>query len=233
MRPLTGALAALALLVGGCYTSPAPAPRADVDEARLAAGALDTGDYARAADLYRRAVAKAPDSLPLHYGLAVAASHLDLKPEAIREFRWVLDRGKAGEIEVENARNWLVKVGALRLSREEAAAPSRTSEPTESARASVEGRAVSIAGSSPEPLKRAQIFLVEQPGRARQYRLRTDEEGRFRFPDVAPGVYKLSDRIVGPPQWRLRVEATPGQAIVLNLGPDNSTKVRDDFPGQP
>jgi hypothetical protein len=66
-----------------------------------------------------------------------------------------------------------------------------------------------------------------------RYHLRTDEDGRYRFANVAPGIYKLSDRITGPPTWRLRVEAKPGQVVFLDLSADNSTKVRDDFSGQP
>lgn len=226
-------LAALVLLLGGCSTPPEPAPRA-ADDARLAAEAMDAGDYASAIDLYRRAVAKSPDSLPLHYGLAVAASRLDLKPEAIREFRWVLERGEAGKAEVDNARSWLVKVGALapRNSRPRLF-ESTANEAANSASASVEGRAISTGAAEHGPMKRLQIFLIEQPGRVHHYHLRTDEDGRFRFADVAPGIYKLSDRITGPPMWRLRVEAKPGQVAFLDLGADNSTKVRDDFPGQP
>jgi len=50
---------------------------------------------------------------------------------------------------------------------------------------------------------------------------------------VPPGTYKISDRMSGPPTWRLRVEAKPGQLVLLDLGPGNSTRVRDDYPGQP
>ena len=82
-------------------------------------------------------------------------------------------------------------------------------------------------------MKRMQVFLIEQPNRVNYYLLRTDEDGRFHFKSVAPGVYKLSDRVVGPPKWRLRVEVKPGQVVFLDLGPGNSTKVRDDFSGQP
>jgi hypothetical protein len=230
-------LAALALFVGGCSASPGPAPLVQDDEAGLAAGALESGNYAGAADLYRRALAKAPDRLPLHYGLAVSASFLDLKPEAIREVRWVLEHGDHAQPEVESARNWLVKVGALAApsKRQTATLPTTTAtdEPAAASSASVEGRVVPVGGPQAGPAKRLQLFLIEQPSRAHHYPVRTDEEGRFRFPSVAPGIYKLSDRITGPPTWRLRVEAKPGQIVFLDLGPDNSTKSRDDFPGHP
>jgi hypothetical protein len=75
------------------------------------------------------------------------------------------------------------------------------------------------------------LVFVEQPSRLHHYQRRTDEEGRFRFAGVPPGTYKISDRMSGPPTWRLRVEAKPGQLVLLDLGPDNSTRVRDDYPG--
>ena len=77
------------------------------------------------------------------------------------------------------------------------------------------------------------LFLIEQPSRVNYYRLRTDEDGRFNFSKVAPGVYKLSDRVVGQPRWRLRVEVKPGEAAFLDLDPGNSTKAPDDFPPPP
>ena len=230
------ALVGLALLLAGCYASPVPPPRVVADEGRLADEALAGRDYARAAELYRHAVQKAPNSLPLHYGLGVAASYLDLKPEAVREFNWVLERGQVGQAEVENARAWLIRVGALappaRRAGPASAPVSAADDRPKTGIGSLEGRAVFSEGSQQEPMKRMQLFLIEQPNRVNSYRLRTDEDGRFHFSNVAPGVYKLSDRMVGPPKWRLRVEVKPSQAVFLDLGPGNSTGARDDFPEQ-
>lgn len=234
IRPAACALAmSLALMGGGCYSAPVPAPRSQAGEVGLAAEALEVGDYTRAAELYRRALTTMPESLPVHYGLAVALSHLDQKPEAIREFRWVLARGETGSVEVDNARSWLIKVGGLAPPSTGRAARTANDEPANSASAIVEGRVVSAGGPEQGPLKRQQIFLIEQPSRLHHYRGRTDEEGRFRFAGVPPGTYKISDRMSGPPTWRLRVETKPGQLVLLDLGPDNSTRVRDDYPGQP
>lgn len=226
MRARGGWLLAIVALLGVGCSAPAPAPRSETDIAVLAADALDAGQYAKAADLYRRALAKAPESVALHYGLAVALSHLDGKAEAIREFLWVLERAVPGTPEADNARRWLVSVGAL------AARPTASfgpDEPSAASTATVEGRVLSVGGPESGPLKRQQLVLVEHPSRVHHYRMRTDEDGRYRFTGVAPGIYKLSDRVTGPAKWRLRVEAKPGQAIFLDLGPDNSTSVRDDF----
>jgi len=82
-------------------------------------------------------------------------------------------------------------------------------------------------------MQRMTLFLYDYPKRVVYFRIRTDQAGRYRFPKVPPGVYKLTDTAAGPARWRLRVELGPGQEMNLDLGPDNGTKVRDDFPDRP
>jgi hypothetical protein len=226
-------MGALGLIGGGCHAAPSPVPMAPDDDGRRAAEAMDAGDYGRAAMLYRRAVTRAPDSVPLRYRLGVATSYLEDKPETIRQFRWVVERGQPGTPEVDSARSWLVKAGVLPPSSARPEAPARAAgddQPAMAAVASVEGRAVSPGDGGPVPLKRLQIYLTEHPSRTNQYRVRTDADGRFRFASVPPGIYQLSDRVAGQAMWRLRVVAKPGQIVFLDLGPGNSTSVRDDFP---
>ena len=227
------ALALLALALGACQSPPPAPPKAAADAATSAANALDSGDYAKAAELYRQALQSKPESLPLHYGLAVATSYLNLKDEATREFKWVLERGEAGSAEVEAARRWLVSVGAIPRPSQAPVAQAQE-EDREPGSARLEGRAVfAEAGQAPQPMRRLQIFLVGQRGTPTQearYVLRTDEEGRFKFPSVVPGPYKLTNRVAGQPTWRLRVELKPNQELVLDLTPANSLSARDDFP---
>ena len=59
--------------------------------------------------------------------------------------------------------------------------------------------------------------------------LRTDQQGNFRFTDVVPGDYMLTNVIAGPPTWRLRVTLAKGERLTLDLLPSNQTAVRDDF----
>jgi hypothetical protein len=222
-------LAAAALLVlVGCQRPAPPPQRVSPDLASQAVSALAGGDYGRAADLYRQALQREPESLPLHYGLAVAASHLDRKDEAIREFRWVLEHGREGSAEVATARGWLGRVGALPR-------PAAVARDGARATASLSGRALAAEGAEtpPRPMSRLQLMLVGQPGGGAEearYRLRTDEEGRFAFKDVPPGAYMLTNRMAGKPTWRLRVELGAGEDAVLDLTSANSVKVRDDFP---
>ncbi|HEX9418560.1 MAG TPA: carboxypeptidase-like regulatory domain-containing protein, partial [Methylomirabilota bacterium] len=63
-----------------------------------------------------------------------------------------------------------------------------------------------------------------------RYDLRTDEDGSFKFPNVPPGTYLLTNRLSGRPIWRLRVELKPAEEKQLDLNPGNSVAVRDDFP---
>jgi hypothetical protein len=202
----------------------------------LAAEALERGDYAKAAELYQRALVAAPESLALHYGLGVSASYLDRRALAVRELTWVLEHGEAGSNEVNTARRWLLSVGALpRPATAEASTPPPEEQPRGQELTprpgSVHGRSVSGDSSgSLAPMVRMQLILKEYPAANNYFRLRTDEQGYFRFENVPPGIYQLTERVAGPPTWRLRVEVKPGQDVALDLSPENSTRNRDDFP---
>jgi tetratricopeptide (TPR) repeat protein len=224
-------LGAAVLVLAACQR-PAPVPpQASPDIAAQALAALERGDYERAADLYRQALQGAPESLPLHYGLAIAASHLELREEAIREFRWVLERGGEGSPEVVTARGWLARVGALPRP------PSATAqEARRDGQASLSGRALFAEGKeAPKPVGQLLLLLVGQPdspASEARYRLRTEEDGGFRFENVTPGTYMLTNRLAGQPIWRLRVELKGGEGATLDLTPANSVQARDDFPGR-
>lgn len=200
----------------------------------MAARALAAGRYADAASQYREALAGASGNMELHYGLAVASSYLDRRDDAIREFRWVLQYGRPSAAEVEASRQWLVRAGALPPAAYAAMNPAGPEKERAPGNASLEGRAVfAEGGQSPLPMPRLQLFLVGQPNSPTQrerYNLRTDEHGNFKFPDVVPGPYKLTNRVAGQPTWRLRVELKPSEVKVLELTPANSATAVDDFP---
>jgi tetratricopeptide (TPR) repeat protein len=235
MRPskLCLVIGALALLVG-CQSPSRPAQSsAPEDPVAMAARALTAGRYAEALELYRRALAGAPDKVALHYGVGVASSYLDRREDAVREFRWVVRYGPPGAPEVAAARQWLIRAGALPVAILTTRAPGQsTTEEREPGNASIEGRAVyAEAGQAPKPMARLQLFLApENPTQKEYYNLRTDQEGNFKFPNVVPGSYKLTNRMAGQPIWRLRVELKPSESRVLELTPANSVATQDDFP---
>jgi len=230
-RRLAG-IAALALVLSACQ-GPAPTPPAAPGPtlSSQAAEALDRGDYAAAADLFRKALAGSPESVALHYGLGVAASHLNLRSEAIAEFKWVVSRGAKGSPEVEGARRWLAGAGALSTAESaDTAAPEARTEPGQ---ASLEGQMVMPEGGGSN--QRRMLVLYGLPNTAtkeERHQVRTDDSGRFRFPNLPPGPYVLTDAVSGPRNWRLRVELQPSQAATLDLTPANHVKVKDDFPNR-
>jgi hypothetical protein len=233
MRPRIVALLGFLLLAGQACQSQAPTPPAHVEEdpAVRANIALETGRYAEAVSLFREALARTPENVAQRYGLAVALSYTD-RGAAIREFQWVMASAQPGSRERVESQAWLARAGALPVS----PPPSRRpGEPERQAgNAVLEGRAVfAEANAKPEAMRRLQLFLVGQPDsptKEERYNLRTDEDGSFKFPNVPPGPYMLTNRLAGQPIWRLRVELRPAEEKQLDLNPGNSVAVRDDFP---
>jgi Tetratricopeptide repeat len=229
------ALLALLLFLAACQSpSPPTRPTSSEDPAVLAARALAAGRYADAAQLYRQALGEAPGKMELHYGLAVTSTFLDRRDDAIREFRWVVQYGRLGATEVDAARQWLIRAGVVPPAAYAAVNAKGPEKGRTAGNASLEGRAVfAEGGNPPQPMERLQLFLVGQPDSPTQrerYNLRTDEHGNFKFPDVVPGPYKLTNRVAGQPTWRLRVELKASEVKVLELTSANSVAALDDFP---
>jgi tetratricopeptide (TPR) repeat protein len=226
------ATVALGLLLG-CTSPPPPAPSpAARNVAAEALAAAGRGDWASAAPLLRQALGQDPTSARLHYHLAVAASHLDLRDEAIREFRWILANLAPELPEAQEARRWLTGAGALTRPTETAAAPSdeRITEETPGG-SGVQGQVLWADG---QPTARVQLFLKGAPksrNETLQWVMRTDDNGRFEFKRIPAGTYMLTNKIAGAPTWRLRVTLAPGEVTTLDLSETNNAKIRDDFPG--
>jgi hypothetical protein len=201
------------------------------DPETLAAAALGRGDYAQAAILYRKAIERRPDSVSAHYGLGVASSNLNLREDTIREFQWVLAYGIPDSVEVDAARRWLIAAGVLRPS----VAAASPSEVDSRGNGVIEGQAYLGSADQRQPQVRLQLHLVGQPDsptKEQRYVLRTNQDGSFRFGNVMPGFYMLTDKIAGKPQWRLKIEVGSGSTLRLDLTPGNGTATRDDFPNR-
>ena len=195
---------------------------------------MDRHEYAIAVELLREALVRRPADLEAHYRLGVSSSHLDHQDEAGRELEWVVAYGAPGAPEVQISRDWLA---ARRTSNPLVARPSTSTQPSVSVESSppnpematLTGHAVGSDGAK----SRLQLFLKGVPGTPVQdeyHILRTDQQGNFRFAEVVPGDYMLTNAIAGSPAWRLRVSLAKGERLVLGLSPANQTTVRDDFP---
>ena len=216
----------LALAVGACRRAP-EVPPAAVDHAAEARKAIAAQQWAVAAGHLRTALQLNPKSLVLHYNLAICATWLDLKDEAIHEFEWVLAQAPADSDEAKTARRWLA---ANKDRRPPQAAPESAAVDPTVGNSGVHGAVT--WGQPPTPQVRLQLFLRGLRGTATkdlQYMLRSDREGRYGFKNVVPGPYMLTDAVAGSPKWRLRVEAKPGEDLALDLTPENAASVRDDF----
>jgi hypothetical protein len=233
MRPYALALIGLLALSGVACQSrvPAPPPRAEEGPATRARAALEAGRYTEAANLFRQALERTPESVSLRYGLAVALSYID-RDAAGREFQWVLAAAQPGTREAVESRLWLARAGLL--PRESPVAGRSPQAERQVGHAVLTGRALFAEnGGKAEPMRRLQLFLVGQPDgptKEERYNLRTTEDGSFTFPDVVPGPYMITNRVAGQPIWRLRVELKPGEEKQLDLMNDNSVAARDDFP---
>ena len=229
-------LVCLAAALGACG-SPAPAPTTAYDVVAEAMKAFDKSDWVLAARLLREAVVKQPDDVRLHYSLGVCATHLELRDEAIREFQWVVAHAPANSPEAVAARNWLTAAGVMVASASGEGAGDRAAgapvDPDRSSKSAVRGQVSWNEGEPPVKLTRLQLFLKginDTPTKDIHLVLRTDEEGRFEFKNVPAGTYRLTNRIAGEPLWRLKVDVAADQTVSVDLTPQNTVRVRDDFP---
>jgi carboxypeptidase family protein len=226
------ALVLLAVALSAC--GPAPAPKAEYDPVAEAMKAFDKSDWVLASRLLREAIVKQPGDLRLHYSLAVTATHLELRDEAIREFQWVVANAP-GTPEGQAARNWLTAAGILVASTSASAESTEASNGSDPERgnSTVRGQVSWTDGEPPISLTRLQLFLKgldKTPTKDVHVVQRTDAEGRFAFKNVPAGTYRLTNRIAGEPLWRVRVTVEAGQDASVDLTPQNSVRVRDDFP---
>lgn len=206
-----------------------------MDHAAEAHKAFERQDWSVATSHYRMALQKSPGDLLLHYRLAISASWLDLRDEATNEFEWIVAHTAATSEEHRVAVDWLA--GARRNVARVAATTSDADARDERAGDSgVHGRIVWDEGQGQgiEPLKRFQVHLYglapDGVPKGISFHVRTDRDGNYKFEKIPAGIYKMTDNNVGAPKWRLRVEVRPGEDALINLGPENGVKTRDDFP---
>jgi hypothetical protein len=205
-----------------------------VDQAAEGHKAFERQEWSVATSHYRMALQKTPDDLLLHYRLAICASWQDLRDEATTEFEWVVAHTASSTEEHRVAAEWLAGARRASVARSDARETEAAAKDDWAGDSGLHGRIVWDEGQGAEPLKRYQIHLyaVTPDGASKgiSFRVRSDRDGNYRFQKLPAGLYKMTDNNVGTPKWRLKVEIRPGEDALIDLGPDNSVKSRDDFP---
>ena len=236
MKLVNVALVALmSVTVVGCQ-QPSVRPvvkKAEVDHTAEGHKAFDRQEWSVAASHYRTALLKRPEDLLVHYRLAISASWLDRRDEAMTEFDWVVAHTAASSEEGRVAREWLA--GARRsVARASVGGGESDARDERVGDSGVHGRIVWGGGRGDEPLKRFQIHLYAQSPdgtpKGMSFHVRTDRDGNYKFEKIPPGIYKMTDDNVGTPKWRLRVQVQQGEDALIDLSPGNSINTRDDFP---
>ena len=108
-------------LLAGCQKAPTPATDgpaaaalASFEELHAQAEArVAEGDWTAAQLLLEEALRRRPGDVHTRYLHAVVLTRLDLRDHAAEGFRWVVDNGTAGSVDVEQARQWLMRAGVL------------------------------------------------------------------------------------------------------------------------
>lgn len=225
----------LSLAIGGCQRAaerPSITPGPVVGAVAEARQALAMQAWAAAAPHLRAAIAQNPNDLFLHYSLAICATWLELRDEAIREFEWVAAHAPAESEEAKTAHQWLADARGRAQPTGARGGSGLAPDPTPG-----DGGLHGIvlwgeAGQAPTLQRRLQLHLIGLPGsptKDRRYTLRSDEYGHYEFQRIVPGTYQLTNVIAGRPKWRVRVLVEAGRDVALDLTPGNGIGVRDDF----
>ena len=219
----------IGILAAACGTPPPDAPARSAVPGAEALRAFEQGNCAAAAPMLREVLMQTPRELALHYALAVCATHLDIRQEAITHFQWVLANAAPESAEAKVARDWLITVGVIRAPQPAAAvADAEVSPDPDVGNSTVRGQIVAEG-----PVSRVQLFLKGRPGTptaAFQYVRRTRDDGRFEFTRIPAGTYMLSNTIAGKPEWRLRVDVPESGDLDVQLTTANRFPDTDDFP---
>jgi hypothetical protein len=218
-------LLAAVLALAACQQ--APVPSAPVEAAISPADRLKAegdvlvaaGKYLEAIEKYREAAVLDGAAVGPRFGLGTAYSFLDKRPEAIAQFRWVLDRADPGSAEYREARGWLLRVGAL-------VEPATVADANQPEPARADPSLGHLVGKTQWPEVTPQRHLItgsltlagDEPvthdiKRTRAFRL----GDVYEFKDVPPGRYRVVATIDGATVWDAKVSVEAGKDTALDL----------------
>ena len=225
-----------ALLLAACQAGPAPrAPKAialsPAERLRAEGEAFFAkADYVDAIEKYRQAADLDPAAIAPRFGLGTAYSFLDKRPEAIVQFRWVMDHAASSSTEYQDAQRWLTRIGAL------TAASAQTDLAGPADPATSLGRLVGRTewpGLTPHtPRITGTLSLIgDEPATLDVKRSREFELGdKYGFRDVPAGRYRIVAVIDETTIWNESVTVEAGKDTTLTLSQASSPVPADRFP---
>ena len=222
---------AAAILLAACQQTPVarpPASKAVSPTERLKAegdALMAKASYADAVEKYLRAADLDPAAIGPRFGLGSAYSFLEKRPEAIAQFRWVLDRADTSSTESQEARRWLLRVGALPMPAAVANAGQRDARAVDpSSTGHLVGRtqwpevtpqrrlisgSLRLAGDEP---------VTQDVKRTRAFRL----GDAYEFKDIPAGRYRVVAVIDETTVWDEKVAVEAGKDTTLDLSQSTS-----------
>jgi hypothetical protein len=174
----------------------------------------------------------------VRFALGTAYSFLEKRPEAIAQFRWVMSNARVESTERDEARRWLVRVGALV---EPPPAPGKPDVASSDAAAkkvdpaaqgSISGQTQWTGVTPAEHQVPVKIAIVGSEDRTRELRQRTQVYlgERFEFKDVPEGQYRLIGAFADKVLWDQSVTVKGGKQTDVTLSQATSSVAANAFP---
>lgn len=194
------------------------------------------GNYAGAAEKFRQAIDLEPTSVPLRFALGTAYSFLDRRSEAIAQFRWVVANATADSTEHQEARRWLVRVGAMD---ETPAVVAKTDgsadaalKPDPASQGTVSGQTEWPGVTAAEHRIRLRISMLgtEDSTRPVQRRAEILLGEKFEFKDIPEGQYRILGIHDDKTIWEQRFTVRAGKQTDLALNQTASSVPANTFP---
>ena len=233
-----------ALLLAACQQPPArqvPATSAvsPAEQMLTEGGALMAqGNYVTAVEKLRQAADLDPGSVAVRFALGTAYSFLEKRPEAIAQFRWVMANARVESTERDEARRWLMRVGALVEPPPAPGKPDMASSDTAAkkvdpaAQGSISGQTQWTGVIPAEHKVPVRIAIVGSEDATRELRQRTQVYlgERFEFKDVPEGQYRLIGAFADKLLWDQSVTVKGGKQTDVALSQATSSVPANTFP---
>ena len=196
------------------------------------------GNYVTAVEKLRQAADLEPGSVAVRFALGTAYSFLEKRPEAIAQFRWVMANARIESTERDEARRWLMRVGALVEASSAPGKPDMASRDTAvkkvdpAAQGSISGQ-TQWPGVTPAEHKvpvRIAIVGSEDATRELRQRMQVYLGERFEFKDVPEGQYRLIGAFADKILWDQSVTVKSGKQTDVALSQATSSVPANTFP---